>query len=133
LAYMIDTDVAIHLRDGDPVVSAKFADLGGGIVLSVITRVELEGGVYRDPSLAAIRRPRLDAMLSSFPVLDFDALSAEAYRQIVSIAGYSRRKSLDRMIAAQAIAHRVHLVTMNAPDFRDIPGLSLVEWNFCGH
>ncbi len=128
MAYLIDTNVAIHIRDGDPVVSSRAAALEGGIVLSVITQVELEGGVYRDPAQAALRRPRLNAMLASFAVLDFDASCAEAYRQIVSMAGYSRRKLLDRMIAAQAIAHRAHLVTMNATDFRDILGLSLIEW-----
>lgn len=125
---MIDTDVAIHLRDGDPIVSHRITTLGGGIVLSIITQVELEGGVYRDPAQVSVRRPRLDAMLASFPVVAFDDLSALAYRQIVSAAGYSRRKLLDRMIAAQAVAHRANLVTMNADDFRDIPGLSLIEW-----
>jgi len=128
LAFVIDTNVAIYLRDGHPLVTSRIAELGSGIVLSIITQVELEGGVYRDFSQAAVRRSRLDAILATFPILDFDASCAEAYRQIVGAAGYPRRKVLDRMIAAQAIAHRAHLVTMNAADFRDIPGLSLIEW-----
>ena len=42
--------------------------------------------------------------------------------------GYSRRKLLDRMIAAQALIHRATLVTRNPDDFRDIPGLRLEVW-----
>jgi hypothetical protein len=42
------------------------------ILLSVISRAGLEGGVYRDPAQAGIRRPRLDAMLAALPVLAFD-------------------------------------------------------------
>jgi len=97
-------------------------------VLSIISRVELEGGVYRDPVQIAVRRARLDAILATFPVLDFDSACADAYRQIVSVAGYSRRKVVDRMIAAQAIAHRAEFITMNAPDFRNIPGLRMIAW-----
>ena len=67
-------------------------------------------------------------MLSSIPVLDFDAASADAYRMIVEAAGYSRRKLLDRMIAAQALAHRATLATLNQADFSDVPGLQLLVW-----
>ena len=128
LVYLLDTNVAIHLRDGDATVTSRVAALEGAILLSVISRVELEGGVYRDPAQAGIRRPRLDAMLAALPVLAFDDTAADAYRQIVEAVGYSRRKLLDRMIAAQALVHRATLITLNAGDFRDVPGLELLSW-----
>jgi predicted nucleic acid-binding protein len=128
LAYLLDTNVAIHLRDGDETVTSQVAALEGAVLLSVISRVELEGGVYRNPAEAGIRRPRLDAMLAALPVLAFDDAAADAYRQIVEAVGYSRRKLLDRMIAAQALVHRATLVTMNAADFRDVPGLESLSW-----
>ncbi len=128
MAFLLDTDVAIHLRDGDDVVAAKVAALTGAILLSVVSRVELEGGVYRDIAQAGVRRPRLDAILAALPVLAFDDTAADAYRKIVESAGYSRRKILDRMIAAQALVHRATLVTRNAADFRDVPGLDLLVW-----
>jgi len=102
--------------------------LEGAILLSVISRVELEGGVYRNPAQVGIRRPRLDAMLAALPVLAFDDVAADAYRQIFEAVGYSRRKLRDRMIAAQALVHRAMLVTMNAAEFRDVPGLALLSW-----
>jgi tRNA(fMet)-specific endonuclease VapC len=128
LVYLLDTNVAIHLRDGDETVTSQIAALEGAILLSVISRVELEGGVYRSPAQVGNRRPRLDAMLAALPVLAFDDAAAHAYRQIVEAVGYSRRKLLDRMIAAQALVHRATLVTMNAADFRDVPGLELLSW-----
>jgi predicted nucleic acid-binding protein len=128
LAFLLDTDVAIRLRDGDEVVTAKVAALTGAILLSVVSRVELEGGVYRDAAQASVRRPRLDAILAALPVLAFDDTAADAYRKIVESAGYSRRKILDRMIAAHALVHRATLVTRNGADFRDVPGLDLLMW-----
>lgn len=128
MTHVLDTNIAIHLRDGDPLVTAKIAVLEGPVLLSIISRVELEGGVYRVPSEAGVRRVRLDLMLDALPVLDFDREAADAYRAIVEAAGYSRRKILDRMIAAQALVHRAALVTRNAADFQDVPGLRLVEW-----
>lgn len=128
MAYVLDTNVAIHLRDGAPDVATRITALEGAILLSIISRVELEGGVYREATQAGLRRSRLDAMLKALPVLDFDGAAADAYRRIVEAAGYSRRKVVDRMIAAKALAHRATLVTFNADDFRDIPGLSLLAW-----
>ncbi len=128
MAYLTDTNVAIHLRDGDTEVMDRVAALGDAVLMSVVTRVELEGGVYRDPSQAAVRRARLDTMLLSIPVLAFDDQAADAYATIIAHCGYSRRKLLDRMIAAQALVHRATLVTLNGNDFSDVPGLRLLAW-----
>ena len=67
-------------------------------------------------------------MLRAIPTLAFDDASADAYAAIVARAGYSRRKLLDRMIAAQALVHRATLVTMNPDDFSDIVGLGIRAW-----
>ena len=128
MAFVLDTNVAIHLRDGDIAVTDRVAALDGAVLISVVTRVELEGGVYRDPAQAAIRRARLDVVLAAIPTLAFDGAAADAYGSIVAHAGYSRRKLLDRMIAAQALVHRATLVTLNADGFSDVPGLRLLAW-----
>jgi predicted nucleic acid-binding protein len=61
-------------------------------------------------------------------ILPFDEADADVYRWIVETVGYSRRKVFDCMIAAQALVHRATLVTRNGDDFRDIPGLRMLEW-----
>ena len=128
MPFVIDTNVAIRLRDREGDIQRQIGILEGPILLSILTWVELENGVYRDPSSLALRRRRLDAILELLPVVSFDEKSAEAYRRIIEVVGYSRRKLLDRMIAAQAIVHRATLITLNAADFRDIPGLDLIAW-----
>jgi len=129
LAYIVDTNVAIHLRDGNRDVTKRIGELGEGILMSIVTRVELEGGVYRVPEYSAIRRARLDVLIAAIPALAFDDLAASFYADILAKAGYSRRKILDRMIAAQALAHRATLITMNADDFSDVAGLEVLEWS----
>lgn len=127
-SFTLDTNIAIHLRDGEPGMAERVEALNAPVWLSMITRVELEGGVQREPEWAAARRSRLDALLSILPCHPFDDRDADIYRRIVERLGYSRRKLLDRMIAAQAIAREATLVTRNADDFRDIAGLQLLEW-----
>jgi predicted nucleic acid-binding protein len=50
---------------GDPTVTQQVAALEGAVLISVVTRLELEGGVYREPAHASIRRARLDPILSA--------------------------------------------------------------------
>lgn len=128
MAFLLDTDVAIYLRDGDPLVTGKVGALDDAVLMSIVTRVELEGGVYREPVYARVRRARLDAILAAIPTIAFDDAAADTYGTIVASAGYSRRMLLDRMIAAQALVHRSTLVTINAGDYADVPGLSLLSW-----
>jgi tRNA(fMet)-specific endonuclease VapC len=128
VAFVIDTNVAIHLRDGDQETTRRVTALKGAVMISVVTRVELEGGVYREPANVVARRARLDVMLAALPCLAFDDAAAERYGAIVANAGYSRRKLLDRMIAAQALVHRATLITFNVDDFADVPGLKLRAW-----
>lgn len=128
MAYLLDTNIAIHLRDGDETVTGRVASLDGAVLMSIVTRVELEGGVYRDPARTSVRRARLDAILAAIPTLAFDDVAADVYGGIVAQCGYSRRKLLDRMIAAQALVHRATVVTLNKSDFADVPGLDLLGW-----
>lgn len=125
---MLDTNVAIHLRDRNEGILSRYGKLEGPACLSVVTRVQLEGGVWAKPEDAAIRRHRLDRLLKALPVIEFGQEAADACGRIIEVTGYSRRKVLDRMIAAQALVQGLTLVTTNAADFRDVPGLKLLEW-----
>jgi tRNA(fMet)-specific endonuclease VapC len=97
-------------------------------LISIVTRVELEGGVHRVNALSAIKRARVDALMETLVCVPFALDVAKVYSEIVATAGYSRIRILDRMIAAQAIVLDAILITMNGPDFNDIPGLKLEIW-----
>jgi len=129
LAYLIDTNIAIALRDGEPNVLRRFFDHVTGIAMSALSLAELERGLYKDPALTAIRTPRLDSVVRHIPVLPFDADAARAYGRIIAQCGWARGRDYDRMIAAHAISTRSVLVTNNRRDFADIPAVMLEDWS----
>jgi predicted nucleic acid-binding protein len=128
LSTLLDTDVAIELRDGALWIKEQVRQLVAPLYISAITRIELENGVQRLPSGAALKRARLDRMLETITTLDFGRLELVEYRRILEATGYSRRKTADRMTAATALVHDLPLITLNGRDFRDVPGLELIEW-----
>jgi tRNA(fMet)-specific endonuclease VapC len=128
MPYIIDTNIAIHARDGTDTVLDKLAEHGGEVLLSALSLAELQRGIYRDSNHTAIRQVRLEVLLRGLPVLPFDAAAAVAYGQIIAQCGWARGRDYDRMIAAHAISSGCILVTNNQADFRDIPGLSIENW-----
>jgi len=126
LPALLDTDVIIHVRDGDASIEKLIVGLAPPFFISAISRVELENGAERGSDTN--RRALLDKVLAYVATLDFGAAEIEAYRVIIQTTGYSRRKTADRMTAATALVRSLPLVTLNGRDFRDVPGLELVEW-----
>jgi tRNA(fMet)-specific endonuclease VapC len=126
--YLIDTNIAIHARDGTESVLQKLAEHGNEVLLSALSLAELERGIYKDSKFSAIRRTRLEVLLRGLPVLPFDAAAAVAYGRIIAQCGWARGRDYDRMIAAHAISSGCVLATNNVADFRDIPGLSIENW-----
>jgi tRNA(fMet)-specific endonuclease VapC len=129
LAALLDTSIAIHLRDETAGFGDQIAGLTSHAFLSAISRVELEGGVSAVPELALLRRAKLDLLLMNIDVIEFTNEMAEIYGRIVQQSGYSRRKIIDRMIASTALVHDLTLITANGDDFADIQDLRLEVWN----
>ncbi|CAN5440658.1 type II toxin-antitoxin system VapC family toxin [soil metagenome] len=128
MPYLIDTNIAIHLRDGDREIARRIVALGDAPAISIVTLVELEGGIHARPALAEARRARVEAMLTETRVVPFDASVVASYGEIVRARGYSRSRLIDRLIAATAIVHDFVLITINGDDFRSIPDLKLEIW-----
>lgn len=117
------------LREGEAAALERAELLNSPALLSILSVIELEGGVPTAPEGAAARRMILDEMYDTLDILPFSDREAAAYRRIIEIAGFSRRLIVDRMIAATALANELVLATLNGRDFRDIPGLQLEDWS----
>jgi tRNA(fMet)-specific endonuclease VapC len=128
VAYLIDTNIAIHARDGDIGLLSKLAEHDGAVLLSALSLAELQRGLHKSPTMTMARQIRLEILLRAIPILAFDASAAEAYGSIIAQCGWVKGRDFDRMIAAHAISTGSVLVTNNIADFRDIPGLILENW-----
>jgi tRNA(fMet)-specific endonuclease VapC len=126
---LIDTNIAILLIEGDRPTLQHIDALPEAPLLSVVSTVELEAGLYEygkeDPDL----RQRLNLLLDRVEELPFTRREVACYGNIVANLGYSRRMIIDRMIAATALANDLVLATLNPRDFRRIPGLTLDDWS----
>jgi len=94
LTHVLDTNVAIHVRDGDDCVDDLVDSLVGPLRLSIVTRIELEADLGRGDTDVRVRQARLDALLAALPVIPFKNEDADAYLAILGRRGFSRRKLL---------------------------------------
>jgi predicted nucleic acid-binding protein len=126
---LIDTNIAILLIEGDDVALERVDTLPEVPLLSVVSTVELEAGLYEYGQEDADLRRRLDLLLETVEELPFTSHEVAAYGTIVARLGYSRRMIIDRMIAATALTQAATLLTANPRDFRNIPGLTIEDWS----
>ncbi len=133
MGYLIDTNIAIHARDGHDSVLEKFAANSGAVLLSALSLAELQRGLSPINPHAALRKERLAVLLRHIPVVPFDIAAAEAYGRIIAATGWVRGRDYDRMIAAHALATSSILVTANVADFHDVPGLLSENWTVPEH
>lgn len=127
MRVLFDTNIAIHIRDGDDLTDRLNTITAASLL--VVSRVELENGVYRSIEGTIERRRRLDVMVHGMTTLPFGDAELATYRAIVERIGYVRSRVFDRMIAATALVHDLPLVTINGRDFVDVPGLKLEVWS----
>ena len=128
MPFLIDTNIAIHARDGSEPVLDKLVEHSGAVLLSALSLAELQRGLYKSPEYSALRRARLNTLLEGLSVVPFDAAAAEAYGRIIAQIGWSRSRDMDRLIAANALAIQCVLVTANVADYVRVPGLTIENW-----
>jgi tRNA(fMet)-specific endonuclease VapC len=127
--YMLDTDtVSFALRGQGRVATRLLAHRPSEICISSLTLAELRYG-------ADLRRSRklhrlINTFVDSVAVADFDRPAAERFGGLGALL--ARRGTpigtVDTLIAAQALALGLTLVTNNERHFTRVPGLKIESW-----
>jgi len=133
MSYLLDTNACIALINGTPPrVREQLAQAvrrGEALQTSSIVAHELWYGVAKS-SRVAQNANRLAAFLERVAVLDYSAKDAQAAGEIR--AELERRGKrigeYDTLIAGQAFARNLILVTANTREFERVKGLVVEDW-----
>ena len=128
--YLLDTNVVSDLvRNPQGRAAAKIAEVGeDAVATSIIVAAELRYGAQKKGS--ARLAEQLDAILSAFEVLPFETPAETAYasaRVALETAGTPIGGN-DLLIAAQALALDLVVVTNNEREFGRVGGLRVENW-----
>lgn len=134
LRYLLDTNIVSELarRHPDPAAERRVGRLQDACALAAPTVEELVFGVdrLRDGERKRMLELWLEGVLSSFPVLPYDARAAlwlgQERARLASMGQAVSRA--DGEIAAVAVAGDLILVTRNESDFRLFTSLRLRNW-----
>jgi tRNA(fMet)-specific endonuclease VapC len=129
MTHLLDTNIcSAHMRRPAG-LAHRFFQYAGRIAISTVVLAELYAGAYKHPNAAKLL-VLIRELLDEVAVVDFDSPCAEQYgrlqgallRQGISVP------TADLMIASAALVYDLTLVTHNTADFRNVPGLRLVDW-----
>jgi tRNA(fMet)-specific endonuclease VapC len=130
MKFLLDTDTCIYtLKQNQAVLKNLLAHSPEDIALSVITEAELRAGAAKSVSPAKALR-LLENFLHPLSILEFTSGDAASYAQVrakLERAG-TPIGPLDTLIAAQAVARKLVLVTNNEREFGRVAGLHLQNW-----
>ena len=128
--FLLDTDTCIYALKQEPNVLEQLLSRNRDeIVVSVITEAELRTGAAKSSSPIKTLR-LLENFLRPIAVADFTSEDAIAYAQVrakLERAG-TPIGPLDTLIASQAVARKLTLVTNNEREFQRVSGLHVENW-----
>jgi tRNA(fMet)-specific endonuclease VapC len=112
--------VAAMADAASPVTARIGACSPGEIVISTISFAEIALGSHIGKPPGA---ETLDAFIAAIPLVPFDEAAAREYARLPF-----KRARFDRLLAAHALSLGAVVVTNNAADFADVPGLKVENW-----
>lgn len=131
MKFLLDTNVLSDFARGERSVMARLRrEAPQQLAVSVITEMEVEYGLARNPALAPRVRDAMRMLLNTVSVLPFERedarvaaqLRANLNRQGTPIGAY------DLLLAACALRRGLRIVTHNAREFDRVGGLGLEDW-----
>ncbi len=132
MGVLIDASVLIAYERGELDVGEALGGRSDEFFLSVITASEMLHGVHRatEPRVRARRSAFVEAVLSSFPLLEIDVATARAHARLwADLASTGQLIGAhDLWLAASCLGHGLSLATGNPRDFTRVPGLDVEVW-----
>lgn len=129
--YLIDTNIWSHLqRRTTQALITRFAALQPGqTFMSPVVLGEMETGFLKGDR-APNRRLALDQIYASCQMLTVNRQVAIEYARLRSLLeqGGTPIGPNDTWIAAEALHHKLVLVTDNASEYSRVPGLQVENW-----
>lgn len=128
--YLLDTNIVSEvMRDPQGRVTRHIARVGeGSVCTSIIVACELRYGAAKKGSARLTQQ--LEAVLEVLPILSLEPAVDRRYGELR--ADLERRGTPigpnDLLIAAQALALGLVLVTDNVQEFRRVKGLDVKNW-----
>jgi tRNA(fMet)-specific endonuclease VapC len=130
MRFLLDTDTCIYaLKQNPTVLKNLLAQSREDIAVSVITEAELRTGAAKSTSAAKTLR-LVENFLHPLGIIEFTSDDAASYAQVR--ANLERAGTpigpLDTLIAAQAVSHKLVLVSNNEREFGRVAGLHIQNW-----
>ena len=132
MKYLLDTNICIFIikQKSNKVLHRLASCQPGEIAVSSITAAELYYGVEKSNAQEK-NKLALNSFLIPLEIIDFNDQAALVYG---TMRAALEKKGvpiglLDNLIAAQAIANSLTLITNNSKEFRRVPGLSIEDWS----
>lgn len=130
MKFLLDTNICIYALKQHPRVLERLLARGrSDVAVSVITEAELRTGAAKSTS-ATKTRQLVDNFLRPLSIVEFVSQDAGVYAAVrakLERAG-TPIGPLDTLIAAQAVARKLILVSNNEREFGRVAGLRLENW-----
>ncbi len=131
MKYLLDTNVLSDFARGEPAVMARLRrEAPPQLAVSVITEMEVEYGLARNPGLAPRLRDAMRLLLDTITVLPFEREDARVAAQLRASLNSQGTPigAYDLLLAAGALRRGLRIVTHNAREFARVGGLGLEDW-----
>jgi tRNA(fMet)-specific endonuclease VapC len=136
--HLLDTDTLTHLHAGHPQVTAHLRMVDDPVVgTTIITKSEvlrgridflLKAATGAELLRAQQRFTRTEELLAQLLIVPFDEMAAIQFDRLRVTKAYRKIGHADLLIASIVLAHGATLVTRNVRHFRQIHGITVINW-----
>jgi tRNA(fMet)-specific endonuclease VapC len=130
--YLLDTNVLSDFARGEQAVMARLRQEAPlRLAASVVTEMEVEYELARNPGLAPRVREAMRMLLNTISILPFEREDARVAAQLRASLNSQGTPigAYDLLLAACALRRGLKFVTHNAREFARIGGLGLEDWH----